>query len=132
MALAVEAMAAVENGKTYRIVPDANSKASLFVKNALKADGAPVVVWTETDVPAQQWTVIMLEDGSVALKNVYTEKYLDTKDNLLVQNAQQVTWNLVAVDEANNEYSLAQPDGVAFCGGGTSNSIRRTGPAAHA
>lgn len=110
MALAVEAMAAVENGKTYRIVPDANAKASLFVKNASKADGAPVVVWTETDVPTQQWTVIMLEDGSVALKNVYTEKYLDTKDNLLVQNAQQVTWNLVAVDEANNEYSLAQQD----------------------
>ena len=69
---AISAEAAVESGKTYRIVPDGNKGASLFVNNASKADKTPVVVWTETNVPAQQWTVITLDDGTVALRNVYT------------------------------------------------------------
>ena len=44
--------AAVEIGKTYRIVPDGNDTKSLFVENASLAEKAPVVVWTETNVPA--------------------------------------------------------------------------------
>ena len=108
MATTIGAEAAVENGKTYRIVPDANHQTSLFVKNASKADMTPVVVWTETNVPAQQWTLVGLDEGAVALKNVYTGLYLDTKNRLLVQNAQQAVWNLVAVDETNNDYNLSQ------------------------
>ena len=108
MATTIGAEAAVENGKTYRIVPDANHQTSLFVKNASKTDMAPVVVWTETNVPAQQWTLVGLDEGAVALKNVYTGLYLDTKNRLLVQNAQQAVWNLVAVDETNNDYNLSQ------------------------
>ncbi len=105
---AISAEAAVESGKTYRIVPDGNKGASLFVNNASKADKTPVVVWTETNVPAQQWTVITLDDGTVALRNVYTGKYLDTKDNRLVQGSDQASWHLDAVDEDNNEYNLRQ------------------------
>ncbi|MBO4606313.1 MAG: RICIN domain-containing protein [Prevotella sp.] len=67
IATAVGAEAAVENGKTYRIVPDANHQTSLFVKNASKADMTPVVVWTETNVPAQQWTLVGLDEGAEVL-----------------------------------------------------------------
>ena len=42
-----EARADVAEGKTYRIVPDGNAHASLFVKNASKETQTPVVVWTE-------------------------------------------------------------------------------------
>ncbi len=108
LAVAVNAAAAVENGKTYRIVPDGNDKSSLFVKNASKADKTPVVVWTETNVPAQQWTIVSLDGETVALKNVYTGLYLDTKDNMLVQNMLPAAWNLDAVDEGNNEYNMRQ------------------------
>ena len=108
LAVAVNAAAAVENGKTYRIVPDGNDKSSLFVKNASKADKTPVVVWTETNVPAQQWTIVSLEGETVALKNVYTGLYLDTKDNMLVQNMLPAAWNLDAVDEGDNEYNMRQ------------------------
>lgn len=108
LAVAANAAAAVENGKTYRIVPDGNDKSSLFVRNASKADKTPVVVWTETNVPAQQWTIVPLEGETVALKNVYTGQYLDTKDNMLVQNTLPAAWNLDAVDEGDNEYNLRQ------------------------
>ena len=108
LAVAVNAAAAVENGKTYRIMPDGNDKSSLFVKNASKADKTPVVVWTETNVPAQQWTIVSLEGETVALKNVYTGLYLDTKDNMLVQNMLPAAWNLDAGDEGDNEYIMRQ------------------------
>ena len=116
LAVAVNAEAAIENGKTYRIVPDGNDKSSLFVQNASKADKAPVVVWTETNVPAQQWTIVALDKDNVALKNVYTGKYLDTKDNLLVQNPVPAAWNLVAVDEDNNDYNLQQQSFLGVTG----------------
>ena len=114
--------AVVENGKTYRIVPDGNHQASLFMENASKADMTPVVVWTETDVPAQQWTVVVLDDGMVALKNVYTGHYLDTRNKLLVQNTQLARWNLEVVDEINNDYNLSQGDYLGVTG--TTNGLQ--------
>ena len=116
MAMATGAEAAIENGKSYRIVPDGNSRSSLFVKNASKADKTPVVVWTETNVPAQQWTIISLEEGGVALQNVYTRKYLDVEGQSLVQDSQPAAWSLEAVDESNNDYILARTDAVGVNG----------------
>ena len=116
MAMATGAEAAIENGKSYRIVPDGNSRSSLFVKNASKADKTPVVVWTETNVPAQQWTIISLEEGGVALQNVYTRKYLDVAGQSLVQDSQPAAWSLEAVDESNNDYILVRTDAVGVNG----------------
>ena len=104
--------AAIEKGKTYRILPDGNNHSSLFVKNASKANNTPVVIWTETNVPAQQWTVIGLEEGGVALQNVYTQKYLNIYGQNLVQDIQPAVWDLVAVDESNNDYNLVHTDVV--------------------
>ena len=116
LAMVLHVGAAIENGKTYRIVPDGNSKASLFVKNASRADKAPVVVWTETDVPSQQWTAIMLDNGMAALKNVYTGLYLATADRQLVQTQNAAAWNLLPVDESNNDYNLVQGDFLGVTG----------------
>ena len=99
---------AVLPGRTYRIVPDGHSEKSLFVSNASLDDKAAVVVWTETDVPAQQWTVEAAEGGSVAFRNVYTGMYLDASNIMLRQSATPSAWELEAVDEATNRYRLKQ------------------------
>ena len=53
----MQMVAEVEVGKAYRIVPESSAQKSLFVSNASLDAGAAVVIWTETDVPAQQWFV---------------------------------------------------------------------------
>ena len=57
-------------GKTYRIVLEQNAGKTLFVKNASLDEKAPVVLWTDTDVPAQQWTVLDAGNGEVCFRNV--------------------------------------------------------------
>ena len=106
--LCQEVAAAVETGKTYRIVPTANAEKSLMVADASLAEKAPVVVWTETDVPAQQWTVEDAGDGTVYLKNVYTGKYLDASNLAVVQRAEPSAWTLEVVDADGNEYLVKQ------------------------
>lgn len=101
-----EARAEVTDGKTYRIVPDGNAQASLFVKNASKDAQTPVVVWTETHVPAQQWSAIADGEGKMLLKNVYTGMYLDISNGALVQTGNGAGWIFEPVDEANNDYCL--------------------------
>ena len=100
--------AAVEPGKTYRIVPDVNDNKSLFVKNASQADKTAVVIWTNTDVPAQQWTVLDAGNGEVLLRNVYTGKYLDASSMSLTQRNEPANWTLLPVDEHRNEYNMKQ------------------------
>ena len=100
--------AAIEPGKTYRIVPDVNDNKSLFVKNASQADKTAVVIWTNTDVPAQQWTVLDAGNGEVLLRNVYTGKYLDASSMSLTQRNEPANWTLLPVDELRNEYNLKQ------------------------
>ena len=101
-------LAAIEPGKTYRIVPDVNDNKSLFVKNASQADKAAVVIWTNTDVPAQQWTVLDAGNGEVLLRNVYTGKYLDASSMSLTQRNEPANWTLLPVDEQRNEYNMKQ------------------------
>ena len=55
--ISLASFAQVEVGKTYRIVPVEAPTSSLFIKDASPSAGTAVVVWPETDVPAQQWTV---------------------------------------------------------------------------
>ncbi len=70
-------VAGIEAGKTYRIALATDPKKSLFVSNSVPDNFAPIVLWTETDVPAQQWTAEVGDDGRYAFKNVYTGKYLN-------------------------------------------------------
>ncbi len=98
--------AALEVGKTYRIAPEGSGGKSLFVSNASVADRQAVVVWTETDVPAQQWTVTRLSGKTVVLKNVYSGKYLNAPSRRLEQTTAQIPWTLEAADEATDSYRL--------------------------
>lgn len=68
--------AGVKDGKIYRISPQTDNSRSLFVKDASLDEKAPVVMWTETDVPAQKWAVVRNPGGSYSLRNLYTGKYL--------------------------------------------------------
>ena len=91
---------AVEPGKTYRIMPEENQSKSLFVNNSSLGDHAAVVLWTETDVPAQQWTVVEGTGGELAFKNVYTGKYLNTSGKFLIQTESVAHWTLEDADES--------------------------------
>ena len=108
LAMPCAASAGVEIGKTYRIVPDANAEKSLFVKDASLDEKAAVVVWTETNVPAQQWTAEDAGDGNVAWRNVYTGMYLDASNISISQRSEPSAWTLELVDESTNAYLLKQ------------------------
>ena len=95
-------------GKTYRIVLEQNAGKTLFVKNASLDEKAPVVLWTDTDVPAQQWTVLDAGNGEVCFRNVYTGMYLDASSMSLAQRTSPSAWSLVPVDGQDNVYHLKQ------------------------
>ena len=100
------ASSAVLPGKTYRIMPEENTAKSLFVNNSSKDENAPIVLWTETRVPAQQWTAIEGEGGELAFRNVYTGKYLGLSGKFLTQTSEKTYWTLVEQDESHNVYYI--------------------------
>lgn len=107
-----DGFAKVVPGKTYRIVPDTNQTKSLFVKDASFKLNAPVVLWTETCVPAQQWDVVAGTNGSVILRNVYTGGCLTVSEHGdLIVTDQQAQWTLEAIDAAENLYRIKQQNG---------------------
>ncbi|MBO4444963.1 MAG: carbohydrate-binding protein [Bacteroidaceae bacterium] len=67
--------ASVEVGKTYRVVSKKYPTKSLFVKNSSYDIGSEVMLWEETDVPSQQWTILETSTGLPVLQNVYSGYY---------------------------------------------------------
>ena len=108
LAATLHAEAAIESGKTYRIEPAEVQGKSLFVGNASEADEAPVVIWTETDVPAKQWRAEVADDGTVTLRNLFSGKYLDAPKMRLVQSAAPAAWTLEVTNAEANEYKMKQ------------------------
>ena len=104
--VSVLANGSVIPGKTYRIMPEENTTKSLFVNNSSRENNAPVVLWTETDVPAQQWTVVEVADEGVVFQNVYTSKYLNVSGKFLVQTVEKAYWTLEEADEDRNIYYI--------------------------
>ena len=88
----------IEPGKTYSISLVGNQQKSLFVKNSVPDNMAPIVLWTETNVPSQQWTVEVADDGRYAFKNVYTGKYLNYSSGVVNQYNGRSWWNLEPAD----------------------------------
>ncbi len=106
--------AAAPNG-TFRLVPETNGNKSLFVENASLDAKAAIVIWTETDVPAQQWTVVALpspqegdawQAGDVLLQNVYSRLYLTVADGRIVQSAEGTPWQIETVDDEGALYNI--------------------------
>ena len=64
---------ALEDGQTIRLI---NSNKSVFVVNSSLDEGRPAVLWTETNVNAQRWTLEAKSNGTFLLSNDYTGFYL--------------------------------------------------------
>ncbi len=106
-------------GNTYRIVPVSEQSKSLFVKDASRSANADVQLWTETNVPAQQWTLIVSGTNYI-FRNVYTGMYLGLSGTNRGATTRQLAattssrWKLEAVDEAAGIYKLKPSFGTSY------------------
>lgn len=94
------------SGATYRIVPVDMPERSLFVGNSSLDDKAAVVLWTETDVPAQQWEIEVKAFGRTSFRNVYTGKYLAASSSKLVQTNNATMWTIKDFNESDSSACL--------------------------
>ena len=90
---ACAAKSMVADGRTYRITTGDGGKV-LFVENASLDENANVVVWTATDVPAEQWTAHVDKRGMVTFRNVYTGLFLTSASGRMTQGAQPTCFAL--------------------------------------
>ncbi len=110
------AFAAISDGKSYRISPASAYTKSLFVQNSSTLASAAVLVWTETDVPAQEWTFTKANNDTWSIKNVYSGFSLARASGspragvkiCQSRTASYGQWNFEVVDEANHLYRLYQ------------------------
>lgn len=110
----------IVEGKAYRIVSAADDKRALFVENSSTSDNAAVVLWTNTDVPAQQWKAVDNGDGTISFENVFTGKYL-ARDNASITETtktiqgpisnQRSKWTLQPTSDGSNRYLITQSAG---------------------
>lgn len=118
----VAVQAAPTVGKTYRIVI---SKKSMFVKDASLNRNDDVVLWTETDVPAQRWKLEKNTDGKYTFRNLYSGLYLAAKSTpaagvTLVQQSGSVkrttgAWNIKPVEGHTDFYTISAGDNEGLC-----------------
>ncbi|MBO4550502.1 MAG: RICIN domain-containing protein, partial [Bacteroidaceae bacterium] len=64
---------ALESGQTIRLV---HNGLSIFVENSSLDENAKALLWTETNVNAQRWTLEERTNGTFLLSNDYTGFYL--------------------------------------------------------
>lgn len=122
MMLACTMQAQLEPGKIYRLVL---SQKSLFVKDASFSVGQPVVLWAETNVPAQRWKLESASNGRYAFRNVYTGLYLaytgtaGAGSTLTQQNgrvkANTGAWYVKPVDGLTGVYNIYESAGQKYC-----------------
>jgi predicted alpha-1,6-mannanase (GH76 family) len=95
-----------------------NGKAP-FIENASRTAASNVVIWTETNVPAQQWKLTRLNDNTYQFQNVYTGYYLSVNSGSVVQRAKAASrnygvWNIEPVEGKPSFYRLLMK-GQALC-----------------
>ena len=108
---------AIEVGQTYRITSKKFPTKSLFVQDSKREAGTDIVLWTETDVPSQQWKVTSGGSNTTqALQNVYTGQYATpqskSEGTKLTTNTTRSAGRLAieAVDEAQGIYRISMSD----------------------
>lgn len=121
----VTAFAQLTVGQTYRIVPVIATDRVLFTENASLNVNSPVVLWTTTNVPAEQWTVGTVGDY-LTFKNVYTGRFLSTTSSSTGAPLRQIVsatalarWNVEPVDEVAGIYRLNAYSGTKSLDAGT-------------
>ena len=105
---------AIESGQTVRLV---NNGLSVFVKNSLLDENKPAVLWTETNVNAQRWTVSSKSNGTFYLQNDYTNFYLGGLTSGSGSRVGQISkssagskgsWDFVPVEGTTDQYIIYQ------------------------
>ncbi|MBO7137600.1 MAG: carbohydrate-binding protein [Bacteroidaceae bacterium] len=105
---------AFETGQTIRLV---NSGKSAFVANSSLDENKPIVLWTETNVNAQRWTLTAKTNGTFLLSNDYTGYYLagltTGSTGYVGQTNRSATtgrgsWDFVPVEGTTDQYYIYQ------------------------
>lgn len=119
------AWGAVVEGKTYRLVSVGAKDKSLFIENSSLQNNANILLWTDMNVPSQQWEAVRNSDGSFAFKNVYSGKFLTRRGVLgktsqlyqtTLSNFSSSKWKVEAVAGQAGQYQLVQQDGgQSYC-----------------
>ena len=110
--------AQLQEGHTYRLQPVTNAALNLFPENASLDASTPIVLWEQTDVPAEQWEVGRL-GFHYTFQNTYTRYFLSVSNNSVgsttrqARNASTARWQLEVVDEAALIYRLIPAAGSA-------------------
>ena len=105
---------AFESGQTIRLV---NGGKSIFVRNSSLDENALAVLWTETNVNAQRWTMSVKTNGTFLLENDYTGLFLAGVTSGTSGNVGQLkrttassrgSWDFVPVEGTTNQYIIYQ------------------------
>lgn len=105
---------AFEAGQTIRII---NSNKSILVENSSLDENKPAVLWKETNVNSQRWTIEVKTNGTFLLSNDYTGFYLAGLTSGTNGNVGQVkkssanskgSWDFVPVEGATDKYYIFQ------------------------
>ena len=105
---------AFETGQTIRLI---NGGKSIFVENSSLDQNANAVLWTETNVNAQRWTIEGKTNGTFLLQNDYTNYYLAgltsaTGGNVGLASKSNASskgsWEFVPIEGATNQYYIFQ------------------------
>ena len=105
---------AFETGQTIRLIHNGKS---VFVENSSLDGNAKSVLWIETNVNAQRWTLEAKTNGTFLLSNDYTGYYLGGLTSGSTGNVGQVkksaasskgSWEFVPVEGTDNQYLIFQ------------------------
>ena len=105
---------AFETGQTVRLV---NSGRSVIVENSSLDENQKAVLWTETNVNAQRWTLNAKTNGTFLLSNDYTGYYLAGLTSGSGGNVGQASksaanskgsWEFVPVEGTTDQYYIYQ------------------------
>lgn len=105
---------AFDDGQTIRLV---NGSKSVFVENSSLDENAKAVLWTETNVNAQRWTLNAKTNGTFLLSNDYTGYFLAGLTSGSGGNVGQTgrnaanskgSWEFVPVEDTTDRYIIYQ------------------------
>lgn len=112
----ISVASALEPDRIYSI---SQATKAVFVKDAESQSGRKAVMWTDTKVPAQRWSVELCDDDTYSLRNLYTGLYLGVNNTSAGATADQrifsrylTRWNLEA---SGNGWRLVPVRDTTLC-----------------
>ena len=105
---------AVETGQTVRLV---NNGLSVFIENSSLDQNKYALIWTETNVNAQRWTLTAKTNGTFLVQNDYTSYYLagitSGSAGYVGQTSKSSansrgSWEFVPIEGTTNQYHIYQ------------------------